>query len=65
MATACTAPLVQETLRKELGDGWREHVSSFEEAPIAAASIGQVHRAILSDGRRVAVKVQCTAAGRF
>ena len=45
-------------LSKELGTGWREHVSSFEETPIASASIGQVHRAVLSDGRRVAVKVQ-------
>jgi aarF domain-containing kinase len=49
---------LEETLRSELGDDWRTKLSSFEEQPVAAASIGQVHRAVLEDGRHVAIKVQ-------
>ncbi|ODA78367.1 hypothetical protein RJ55_05748 [Drechmeria coniospora] len=42
-----------------LGENWRDLFSEFEEKPIAAASIGQVHKAVLkSNGKRVAVKVQ-------
>ena len=43
---------------EEFGTGWREKFSSFDEQPFAAASIGQVHRGVLTDGRVVAVKVQ-------
>ena len=50
-------------LDRELGTRWRERITSFEEEPIAAASIGQVHRAVWSDGRAVAVKVQYPGAG--
>lgn len=49
---------LQRTLRSELGDAWREQLASFDDHPVAAASIGQVHRAVLSDGRQVAIKVQ-------
>jgi aarF domain-containing kinase len=49
---------LEETLRSELGDGWRSQLVSFEPTPIASASIGQVHRAVLEDGRTVAIKVQ-------
>ena len=49
---------LEETLRSELGDDWRSRLASFEEVPVAAASIGQVHRAVLDDGRPVAIKVQ-------
>ena len=46
-------------LADELGSEWRNMFSSFGELPIAAASIGQVHRATLkSGGREVAVKIQ-------
>ncbi|KAJ4389117.1 hypothetical protein N0V93_006579 [Gnomoniopsis smithogilvyi] len=46
-------------LTANLGSEWRDLYSEFEEKPIAAASIGQVHRAVLkSNGARVAVKIQ-------
>ncbi len=46
-------------LAKNLGAKWRELFESFEEKPVAAASIGQVHRATLrSTGAQVAVKIQ-------
>lgn len=46
-------------LATNLGAEWRELFDEFEEKPIAAASIGQVHRATLkSTGAKVAVKIQ-------
>ena len=49
---------VEPVLRAELGDGWRALFTSFEQSAAAAASLGQVHRAVWADGRAVAVKVQ-------
>jgi hypothetical protein len=43
---------------KELGAAFYERFASFEDEPFANASVGQVHRATLRDGRKVAVKVQ-------
>ena len=45
-------------LDKHWGKGWRLRFQRFEPRAFAAASIGQVHRATLPDGTRLAVKVQ-------
>ncbi|HEX2704117.1 MAG TPA: AarF/ABC1/UbiB kinase family protein [Candidatus Lustribacter sp.] len=58
------ADRVHGVLTVELGVDWRDHFASFDDTPIAAASIGQVHRAIWSDGREVAVKIQYPGAGK-
>jgi predicted unusual protein kinase regulating ubiquinone biosynthesis (AarF/ABC1/UbiB family) len=53
---------VHRMLAEQFGRGWRERFREFDETPAAAASIGQVHRAVWRDGREVAVKVQYPGA---
>jgi predicted unusual protein kinase regulating ubiquinone biosynthesis (AarF/ABC1/UbiB family) len=54
---------VHQVLVRDLGENWRESFSEFDDRPVAAASIGQVHAATWRDGRRVAVKIQYPGAG--
>ncbi len=49
---------VRNQIEKELGSALEDLFKSFEAEPLAAASIGQVHRAVLMDGKKVVVKVQ-------
>jgi predicted unusual protein kinase regulating ubiquinone biosynthesis (AarF/ABC1/UbiB family) len=54
---------VHRVLDEQFGRRWPDRFQSFDEVPAAAASIGQVHRAVWADGREVAVKLQYPGAG--
>jgi predicted unusual protein kinase regulating ubiquinone biosynthesis (AarF/ABC1/UbiB family) len=47
-----------DLLEREWGSGWESRFSRFSFTPLAAASIGQVHEAVLRDDRRLAIKIQ-------
>ncbi|MCA9610639.1 MAG: AarF/ABC1/UbiB kinase family protein [Myxococcales bacterium] len=49
---------VRQVIEEDFGQALEEVFARFEEAPVAAASIGQVHRATTKDGREVAVKIR-------
>ncbi|MGJ8758621.1 ABC1 kinase family protein [Acinetobacter sp. HC8-3S] len=57
-APAMPFAAIQQQVEKELGKPLNQIFSSFEAEPFAAASIGQVHRAVLPNGQSVVVKVQ-------
>jgi ubiquinone biosynthesis protein len=54
----------ERVIEEELGNTLERLFLEFEPTPVAAASIGQVHRAVLPNGRKVAVKVQRPGAPR-
>jgi predicted unusual protein kinase regulating ubiquinone biosynthesis (AarF/ABC1/UbiB family) len=56
------ADKVHRVLDAQLGTKWRQRFSDFNDKPVASASIGQVHKAVWSDGREVAVKIQYPGA---
>ncbi|HTT13365.1 MAG TPA: AarF/ABC1/UbiB kinase family protein [Burkholderiaceae bacterium] len=65
---AQAAPMPVEQLRRvlgrEYGKGWQARFEEFDFEPVAAASIGQVHRARAADGRSLALKIQYPGVAR-
>ena len=58
--SAFTMPRRQlhQCMRESYGDDWRQRFSAFDETPLAAASIGQVHRATTLDKQDIVLKIQ-------
>lgn len=55
---------VRRVLGREYGKGWEKRFRHFDWEPVAAASIGQVHRAVAKDGRDLALKIQYPGVAR-
>jgi predicted unusual protein kinase regulating ubiquinone biosynthesis (AarF/ABC1/UbiB family) len=56
-------PFVKRRMQTELGLGWQNHFQTFEPTASAAASLGQVHKAIDQEGRLLACKLQYPEMG--
>jgi predicted unusual protein kinase regulating ubiquinone biosynthesis (AarF/ABC1/UbiB family) len=63
-ATPMPSQQLRRVIGREYGKGWERRFSAFDFEPIAAASIGQVHRATTSDGRELALKIQYPGVAR-
>lgn len=63
-AAPMPAAQVRRVLGREYGKGWEKRFRHFEWEPVAAASIGQVHRATARDGRDLALKIQYPGVAR-
>lgn len=63
-AYAMPSAQLHRVLGREYGSGWQGRFAEFEEEPLAAASIGQVHRARTRDGRELALKIQYPGVAR-
>lgn len=55
---------VRRVLGREYGKGWESRFARFDWEPVAAASIGQVHRAVAANGRDLALKIQYPGVAR-
>jgi predicted unusual protein kinase regulating ubiquinone biosynthesis (AarF/ABC1/UbiB family) len=63
-ADAMPEAQLRRVLARAWGKGWQQRFREFGMTPIAAASIGQVHRAVTTDGRELAVKIQYPGVAR-
>jgi predicted unusual protein kinase regulating ubiquinone biosynthesis (AarF/ABC1/UbiB family) len=63
-AAPMPAQQLHRVLGREYGAGWRRRFARFDDEPIAAASIGQVHRVTAADGRDLALKIQYPGVAR-
>jgi predicted unusual protein kinase regulating ubiquinone biosynthesis (AarF/ABC1/UbiB family) len=55
---------LRRVLGREYGKGWQQRFAQFEFEPVAAASIGQVHRVVKHGGRELALKIQYPGVAR-
>lgn len=63
-ATSMPPEQLRRVLGREYGKGWEQRFTRFDAEPLAAASIGQVHRATSLDGRELALKIQYPGVAR-